>query len=259
MCNPRRVRVRATRQLAQAWEHEIRRTVTRSGAAIGEARVREPLGSSVGAPALAALESVLDATPGWEHHEDDDTYRHDIDGGMVVYHPTTRELEIVATASDQVEVSADASARIGGDLVGAVEAEGVGTYYDDNWGGITPEDAERAAQAAAQQALDAAAREREERERAQAEEREGGAVESQAEERARAALAAATAARVEQLRAEAAARLIAIGIQGRNLFNQALGTAYRDAILAFARVRYAEGISCTENSGIVDIEFELQV
>jgi hypothetical protein len=233
--------------------------VTRSGAAIGEARVREPLGSSVGAPALAALESVLDATPGWEHHEDDDTYRHDIDGGMVVYHPTTRELEIVATASDQVEVSADASARIGGDLVGAVEAEGVGTYYDDNWGGITPEDAERAAQAAAQQALDAAAREREERERAQAEEREGGAVESQAEERARAALAAATAARVEQLRAEAAARLIAIGIEGRNLFNQALGTAYRDAILAFARARYAEGISCTENSGIVDIEFELQV
>ncbi|MBA2324629.1 MAG: molecular chaperone DnaJ, partial [Pseudonocardiales bacterium] len=38
MCNPRRVRVRATRQLAQAWQHEVRRSATRIGTAVGEAR-----------------------------------------------------------------------------------------------------------------------------------------------------------------------------------------------------------------------------
>jgi hypothetical protein len=259
MCNPRRVRVRATRQLAQAWEHEVRRTVTRSGAAVGEARVREPLGSSVGAPALAALEPVLASTPGWQYHEDDDSYRHEIDGGRVVYHPGSRELEIVATATARVEVSADASERIGGKLAGTVEAEGVGAYYDDYRGGVTRADAERAAQEAAQSALDATAREREGQERARAEERAGGAVAAQAAERATAALAEARAARGEQLRAEAAARLTAVGIAGRNLFNQALATAYRNAILAYARSRHAEAISCTEHDGVVDIEFEMQV
>jgi hypothetical protein len=259
MCNPRRVRVRATRELARAWAYEVRRTVTRSGAAVGEARVREPLGATVGVPALAALERVLAETPGWVHDPENDTYRHHLDGGAVIYHPATRELEIVATAQADVEISADATTRVGGELGGSVEAEGVGIYYDDLWGGITEQDAERAARADAERALDEEVRQREERERAQAEEREGEAVARQAEERADEALAVATAARAEQLRVDAAARLTAIGVVGRNLFNQALAVAYRDAILAFARSRHAEGISCTENGGVIDIEFELQV
>ena len=259
MCNPRRVRVRATRQLAQVWEHEVRRTVTRSGAAVGEVRVREPLASSIGAPALAALESVLAATPGWEHHEADDTYRYRLDRGMVIYFPASRELEIVASVHEEVEVSAEAATRVGGDLVGAVEAEGEGRYYDDNWGGITREDAERAAHAAAQRALDDAAREREAQERSRAEDREGDAVAALAEERAAAALAAATADRAEQLRVIARSRLTAIGIQGRNVFNQALGQACSEAILAYARSRNAEAISRTERDGFVAIEFELQI
>lgn len=257
MCNPRRVRVRATRQLAQAWEQEVRRQVTRSGQAVGEARVREPLGASVGAPALVALNSVLADAPGWEQH--DGTFRHEIDGGRVVYHPLTRELEIVATAIDDVEVSGEASVTVRGEVADTVEAEGVGTYYDDNYGGITRADAQRAAQQDAERALDTTGRQRIQQAQQTADELEGSAVAAQAEARAAAALAEATAARADELRRDAAARLSAVGIHGRNLFHQALAVAYRDAILAYARSRRADRISCTDQDGVVEIEFELQV
>ncbi len=258
MCNPRRVRVRATRQLAQAWQHEVRRSATRIGTAVGEARVREPLASTVGAPALAALESVLEETEGWLHHADDDTYRFAMDGGSVIYHPGSQDLEIVATASAEVEGSAEAAATVHGELTGDLEAEGEGMYYDDHWGGRTEVHAERDARDAAERALDEAGREREELEHARAEEREGDAVAEAAAQRAEADLTARAAARSAQLRADATVRMTAIGIQGRNAFNQALAAAYGRAILAYARTHGAEAIRHSERGGIVDIEFELE-
>jgi FtsH ternary system domain X2 len=257
MCNPRRVRVRATRQLAAAWDHEVRRQVHRTGQATGEARVREPLEASVGGPALAALAAVLAATPGWERVGD--TFVHRLDDGYVIYHPLTRELEIVATASAAVEASGEVTRTVRGEVSGAVEAEGVGMYYDDNWGGVTETDARRVAAQRAEEALDAAARERAQQARDAADEREGAAVGAEAEQRAAAALAEAAAARAEELRGDAAARLAAVGIHGRNVFHQALAAAYRDAILAFARSRRADRISCTDTDGVIDIEFELQI
>lgn len=259
MCNPRRVRVRASRQLAQAWSHQVRRSVTRSGAVVGEARMREPLGATVGGPALAALESVLLDIEGWEQDEEDGTFRYQLDGGLVVYYPDTHELEISASASAQVEVSGDAETTVGGELTGDVSAEGVGVYYDDGWGGITRADAERAAEADAERALDEAARTQEAQEAQLAEQRVGDAVTAEATAAADAALETATAARVEELRAEATRRLTAIGVQGRNVFNQALAHAYRNAILAYARSRGVEEIRETNRGGVVDIEFEMQV
>jgi hypothetical protein len=257
VCNPRRVRVRATRQLAESWAHELRRQVTRTGQASGEARVREQLGSSVGGPALAALTAVLAVTPGWVRV--DDTFVHQVDNGQVIYHPLTRELEIVATAMAEVEASGEVTRTVRGELSGNVEAEGVGVYYDDNWGGRTQEHAELDANRQAEAALDAIARERAQAARDAAEVAEGDALLSEAEERAARALAAVTAAREQQLRREATARLAAVGVQGRNIFHQALAGAYRDAILAFARSRRAEGIRCTDTDGVLDIEFELQI
>jgi len=256
MCNPRRVRVRATRHIQQAWEQEIRRRATRTGQAVGEARIREPLGATVGAPALVALSSVLAAAPGWELR--DDTFRHEIDGGLVVYHPATRELEIIATVVGVVEAAGEASVTVRGEVADTVEAEGVGVFYDDNWGGITEEDAERAAQQDAESALDDAGVRRVQQARQAADDLEGTAVQAQADERASAALTEATAARAEELRREAAARLTAVGIHGRNVFHQALAAAYRDAILAYARSRSADRISCTDRDGVIEIEFELQ-
>ncbi len=200
---------------------------------------------------------MLADTPGWEQH--DGTFRFEFDGGRVVYHPQTRELEIVATAVDDVEVSGEASVTVRGEVADTVEAEGLGTYYDDNYGGITRTDAELTAQREAERALDATGRQRIQQAQQSADELEGSAVQAQAEARATTALAEATATRAEELRRDAAARLSAVGIHGRNLFHQALAVAYRDAILAYARSRRADRISCTDHDGVVEIEFELQV
>lgn len=257
MCNPRRVRVRATRQLAESWEQEVRRQVVLRGRAVGQARVREPLGASVGGPTLATLTGVLARADGWDR--DGDTFRYTLDGGYVVYHPATRELEIVAEAGAEVEASADASTVVRGQVTDTVETEGEGRYYDDNFGGVTETDARRAAERAAARAADARAAELLAAARRGAEETEAARVEAAAAARGEEALAAATAARVDELNRAAASRLVAVGIQGRNAFHQALAGAYREAILAYARSRRAEGVTWTESDGVLDIEFELRM
>ena len=42
MCNPRRVTITATRELAEAWRQEVSRTVELTGRVAGEARVHQP-------------------------------------------------------------------------------------------------------------------------------------------------------------------------------------------------------------------------
>jgi hypothetical protein len=257
MCNPRRVRVTATREIAEAWQQQVRRRAQRTGRADGEVRIREPLGTTIGGPTLAALATVLAGSPGWER--DGDAYRHELEHGYVLYDPAARELEIVATATADVSVSIEATTTAAGELAEEVRGEGEGVYYDDEWQGVTADDARRDAEQNAAAALDDAARRRLDRARREIDEREGAQVQAEAEAEADAALSEAAAERSVQLRDEAAARLTATGIEGRNLFYQALGAAYRDAIMAFARNRGAEGLRCTESDGIVDIEFELDV
>ncbi|MPY58423.1 molecular chaperone DnaJ [Streptomyces spongiae] len=258
MCNPRRVRVRATRELAHAWEQEIRRRVTRTGEAQGEARIREPLGESVGAPALAALPAVLARTPGWEQDEDG-LFRHDLHGGSVVYDPATRELEISARVTATVTASGEAATSVRAEVHDTVEAEGEGMYYDDNWGGRTEEDATRDAHEDLERAFAAARGRRMDEERRRAEDREGEALDQQAAARADRAYAAAADARTAELRAAAEDSLFAVGVEGRNLFHRALAEAYRDALLAYARQRGAERLNVSETDGVLEIEFDLRV
>jgi hypothetical protein len=256
MCNPRRVHVRATRQLAQAWEEEIRRQVSRTGDVVGEARIREPLAAGIGAPTLTALTSVLERLPGWDW--DGESFVHQLDGGHISFDPVTRELEIVARMSDRVAATGEARQTVGGTLNETVEAEGQGTYYDDGWGGLTAETAQAEAERNAAAAVDEAVAGLLARERAAADEREGAAVEAAAAAAADRSLAERSTARRTELEHAAAARLDAVGVQGRNLFHAALAEAYRDAILAYARARGADGIRCSEADGVLDIEFEMQ-
>jgi FtsH ternary system domain X2 len=257
MCNPRRVVVRATRELADAWDQEVRRQATRSGRAVGEARVREPLESSIGGPTLAALTAVLSRTEGWR--EENGVFIHDLAGGYIAFDPDSRELEIVARQTAEVSSAAEAVATVRTELSGTVEAEGVGTYYDDGYRGRTRDVAERDAQENLERSLAAAAAARREQARRDAERNAGESVREQAEREADAAFAAASAAREEELRARAQASFTAVGIEGRNLFHQALAEAYRDAILAYARARRADNIQYSDNGGVLEIEFEMQV
>jgi hypothetical protein len=258
MCNPRRIRIRATREIADAWDQEVRRQVTRSGSAVGEVRVREPLESSLGGPTLTALAAVLGRTEGWQQDEAG-VFRHEVSGGYIAFDPGSRELEIVARQSAEVTSVAEAATTVRAEVSGTVEAEGVGTYYDDGWGGRTRATAERDAQRRLDQSLSAAARARRDQARRDADREAGEGLTEQAGREADTALAAATAARTEELRAQAAATFASVGIEGRNLLHSALAEAYRDAILAYARARRADNVQCREDGGVVEIEFEMQV
>jgi hypothetical protein len=86
MCNPRRVSITATRELAEAWRREVSRTVQLRGRVVGEARVRQALGPTLGVPARRALDAALaGGVEGWREVEGG--YRHDVEGGYVVYRP----------------------------------------------------------------------------------------------------------------------------------------------------------------------------
>jgi hypothetical protein len=256
MCNPRRIRVRASRRLTESWDQEVRRQVTLHGQAVGRACVREGMGETLGRPVLVALDRVLDELDGWEPV--DSGYRHEVDGGYVLYHADTGELEVVAELRTDVQAAGEATVTVQGAVQETLDVEGVGRYYDDGWGGLTADTARRDAEAHAQHELERAAAERIARTRAELEEGTADDLLAQAQEAAEAELAAATAARSAQLDQDAVQRLAAVGVQARRLFNQALAQAYRDAILAYARSRQAQGLRVSETGGVLDIEFEME-
>jgi hypothetical protein len=258
MCNPRRIRVRATRELAEDWAQEVRRQVTRTGSAAGQARVRESLADTVGGPTLAALTDVLARQAGWTELPDG-TFQHELDGGTISFDPATRELEITATVTAEVSVTGEASATVAARVSGTVEAEGEGVYYDDGWGGRTEQTAQRDAERDLERSLAEVVQQRRDQARREADATASDAVGREAAARAEAAFAAVTAAREDELRRAAPHRLLAVGAAGRSLFNAALAEAYRDAILAYARSRRASNLHHSERDGVLDIEFELEV
>jgi hypothetical protein len=88
MCNPRRVEGTATRQIRESWEREVRRLAEVGTDLTGEARIRQALDDSVGAPALLALQTRLAGDcEGWDEQADG-SYRHAVEGGYVSYRQT---------------------------------------------------------------------------------------------------------------------------------------------------------------------------
>lgn len=257
MCNPRQVRIRATAHLAEAWEQEVGRQVTLHGSATGRAAIRQSLAAGLGIPVLSALDRVLDGLDGWQQR--DDGYRHDVEGGYVHYYPDTGELEIVAEIAADVQAVGEARTTVSGSVEDDVEVEGVGRYYDDGWGGYTEATAERDARANADSELERARSERLDRARADLEAAVEGTLDAQAAQAAQAALAEATAARTAELERQAQDRLTAVGVQGRTMIQRAIGMAYRDTIIAYARSRRAEGVRVSDSGGVLEIEFEMEI
>lgn len=258
MCNPRRIRVRATRELAEAWEQEVRRQATRTGLATADARIREPLADSVGGPVLSALTSVLSQLEGWTEAADG-TFWQELDGGRITFDPATRELEIVATASEELSVTQEAATVTTTEVSETVEAEGEGVYYDDGWGGLNEDTATRDAEQNLTVAMEEALRRGRDRARQDADAALGETVQREAAALAEAAFDQAAAARADDLRRAATERLLAVGTQGRALFHVALAQAYRDAIIAYAMSRRASNLRQSEQDGMLDIEFELEI
>lgn len=256
MCNPRRVKVTATCDLAEAWQREVTRTVQLSGDVRGEARVRQDLGASVGEPARKALEHALRAgVEGWTPVEGG--YRRDVEGGYVVYLVEERVLEIVATQDDRVCVEETATQMVAGVLGGKLQIEGHGTY-DPGWDRKTEEDAKREAKADADRKTEAEIRKRIRSAEQAGEEAAAADVEEMARIRGRQKLAQEQATRREQLAREAATHLETVGARARQAFHGLLARAYRDAIMAYAKARGAQNVQCTEKPDVLQIEFHLR-
>lgn len=256
MCNPRQVHVTATRQLAESWDHEVSRQVTLTGQAVGRASVREPVGDQLGHPVLVMLDRALGDSDAWE--ETDGGFRTVVDGGYGLYHPDTGELEIVAELNDDVQAQGRAAETVRAEVDALIEAEGVGRYWDDGYGGRDRAAGRRDAEAAAARSLEQVAAQRLAEARRRAEEGASDAVRQRAEAEAEAALAAAVEARVAELRRLAADRLGVVGAQIRLRLNQGIAHATHLSLLAYARSRGAQGLQVDEVDGRVRIRFEME-
>jgi hypothetical protein len=233
MCNPRRVRVRATAELQEAWEATIRRAVQLRQTVVGEARARQAVGDSLPEPVRQALEqSLARGTEGWQPAGGG--YRCDVPGGYAFYDLQATTLEIVATLEGVVEASGTAEETVSGTAVGQVETEGEGTYYED-WGRRTAQDAERDAQQQAQQRLEQAKRQRVQDEKQRAEQEHAATVERQARQQAEQNLAAQGQAHRAELSRQAESRLQLVGTRCRQQFHRLVAQAWGDAILQYAR------------------------
>ncbi len=284
MCNPRRVTITATRDVAEAWTCEVRRVAERAAEVTGEARICEALDASVAAPVLDALERQLEAAVNDDGTDgdgkgdsncdrndgndsdgrwravgtgDDVCFRRDVEGGYIQYCPADCTLEIVAIMSDEVRGTAEVREQLSGHYAGTVSHRADADYYDDGYGGRTEDVAQREAAELAERGADDVARQQvTEHAEAQAAAR-GDALQQQANEAAEADLAHNRTQRQRQLQAQAREHLHAVGVRARRAFHQVLALAYRDALMALARVRGAENIRCNEAGDMFEIEFLL--
>lgn len=262
MCNPRRVRVRATRKIAEAWRAEIQQAATARSDVSSEARLVQSISDLLPRPAKLAFEQAMRAAPDWLWS--DGEYRKAIPGGYVAYRPDTGELEIVIKLSVAIEAVGTATLVATGEVSDQVTTEASGTYYTDNYLGKTKEAAERSAQAAADKKADEMARDR------------AAALKEQAQEAARHALnertadAAAEARRSAEhqltLRAadlrpdldqQASDQLEAVQEQTLQGIFQLVASGYSIALQAYA-AEHGENLQVREDEGMIEIQFEVE-
>ena len=254
MCNPRRVTVTATRDIAEAWQREVSRTAELSEHIVGEARLRQALSSRLGTPALRALEARLAAgTPGWR--EVAEGYRYDVEGGYVLYRLDEQALEIVATLADIVTARGTAQTVLAGELRDSLSASAERRYYEDGHVDRNEARARKEAEDELQRTLQQALKDKLAQAQQQAEAAAAGRLQAEAQAVTRQELERAAAERQTVLARQAETHLETVGLRCRQAFNQLLALAYRDAILAYARRHEAEGVSCRDEEGVLEIEF----
>ena len=256
MCNPRRICVTATRQINEAWEREVTRAVELQGLVSGQARALQRLGPTVGVPALQAMEQLLaEGAEGWERI--DGGYRHDVEGGYIVYDPAAQTIEIVAECEDTVTATGAHTEALSGLVQSEATQEGAGMYYSDGWGGRTKVAGEKQAEDDAQRKLDEEQRRLLREAAEQAEHEATAGVETVARQEAEQRLAQVEAERREQLAADARANLRQVGTRARQAFHQLLARGYQAAILEYARAHGAI-VTCSDDQGdTIDIEFRV--
>ncbi|MFI8536920.1 hypothetical protein ACIGMX_42620 [Streptomyces aquilus] len=262
MCNPRRVRVEATREVVEAWELALERRASASDSVVSELEVRHPFGGTLGLATRQVFEATLTTADGWRAEEGGHVL--ELTDGRVRYDPATGELVVTARLEDQVTVEGRAAETLRGSVREQATGSGEGRYFADGFAGRTREVAEREAQVVAEADAVRRARELAGRLRVQAD-RESTTAAAAAEARLQRAADDDARARLaeerERVRADLEARnrerITRLGQDGLRAVNGVLATAYQRALLDFARRHGATGIRQEESDGGIDIEFEI--
>jgi hypothetical protein len=253
MCNPRRIQVTITRLLNEAWKRVVSRQVELHEEVTGQARVVQPLGTTIGLPALRALEAALASDrSGWRQVEEG--YRHDVDGGYVTYLVDQRALEIVAVSSATVTASGEAVKTLEGRVTGEVNASALVDFYDDSTA-ATKRAAEARGRTRAARQIDKEKAKKVERAQREAENESAADIEIEAHQIAEERLQEKAAQSRAALAETAKEHLETVGLRARQMFNRVLAQAYRDSILAYARKHGAQDIQCNEGNDAIEIEF----
>ncbi len=262
MCNPRRVRVQATRKIAEAWRAEIEQAATARGDVSSEARLVQSIADLLPPPARLAFEQAMQVSPEWVWT--DGEYRRTVPGGHTAYRPDTGELEIVIKLSVAIEAIGEATLVATGEVIDEVTVEASGTYYTDNWRGQTREAATKRAKAAAEAKAAELAGERKEALKFQAEEAARHALNERSDEAAEEArrtaerrLTLQAAELRPDLDVQASQKLEVI--QGETLKGifQLVAAGYSTALQVYA-AEHGENLEVSEEDGVIQIQFELE-
>jgi hypothetical protein len=262
MCNPRRVRVKATRKIAEAWRAEIQQAATARGDVSSEARLVQQISDLMPPPAKQAFEQAMRVAPDWEWKSGE--YRKKVAGGYVSYRPDTGELEISIKLSVAIEAVGTATLVETGEVSDVVETEATGTYYTDGFRGNTKAKATERAQAAAAEKAEELARQRGEALRRQAEEKTRYALNSRTEEAVAEAHRSAEqqlTLRASDLRPDldqrASQQLDAVQAETLQGIFQLVAAGYSIALQAYA-AEHGENLYVSEENGVIEIQFELE-
>jgi FtsH ternary system domain X2 len=262
MCNPRRIRVRATRKIAEAWRAEIQQAATARSDVSSEARLVQSISDLLPPQAKLAFEQAMRIAPDWEWIGTE--YRKAVPGGYVSYRPDTGELEIVIQLSVAIEAVGTATLVATGEVADEVTTEASGTYYTDGWRGKTKDRIQQEVTANADAKADELARNR------------AAALKQEAEEAARFALverkdeAAAEARRSAEhqltLRAtdlrpdldqQAGQRLEAVQAETLQGIFQLVASGYSIALQAYA-AEHGQNLQVYEDDDVIEIQFEVE-
>lgn len=262
MCNPRRVRCKATRMIAEAWRAEIEQAAKASRDVTAQARLIQPISDVLPSPARQAFEQAMQISPEWVWA--DGEYRRTVAGGYIAYRPDSGELEIVVELSVAIEAVGTATLVATGEVTGEVTAEATGTYYRDNWGGHTKDAATRRAQSAADQKAEKMAEQRKQALKLQAteaarhalNERTGEAA-AQAKRDAERQLTEQAAGLQSDLDSQASQRLEAVQNETLKSIFQLVAAGYSAALQAYA-LEHGENLNVSEEDEVIEIQFEME-
>lgn len=262
MCNPRRIRVHATRKIAEAWRAEIEQAATARNDVSSEARLAESIGDLLPPPARIAFEQAMQAAADWVFA--DGQYFRSVPGGQVSYRPDTGELEIVIRLETAIEAVGTASLVASGEVTGEVTVEASSTYYSDGFRGRTKDSATKKAQQAAEAKAEEVAARRREALKFEAEERARHELNQRTEEaKAEARLSAERQLTLQVAEArrdldeQASQQLELVQAETLKSIFQLVAAGYSNALQIYA-AEHGENLQVSEEDGVIEIQFEME-